>query len=152
VRQITYEEALAELDALGEPRTLAELEENTMEQAPTVGQAMDRLETEWFNPDSQHVAHEPALPPQMSAPTPTPPPPLAPAQPPAPAMTADHVSHENAHPGNGAGQVQRVNGTSRPRPGNGAVPRPNPEALRGIRPKPRTWRDYPRTHPVHGIV
>ena len=154
VRQITHEEALAELDALGDPRPLAGIDKNNgkqyqpVEQAPATENALDRLEAQWFNMDNPGAAHEPALPPQMSspspmpAPTPTPPPPVA-----------------LPHPGNGAGQpqrmngqAQRVNGTSRPRPGNGAVPRPNPEELRGIRPKPRTWRDYPRTHPVHGIV
>ncbi len=120
-------------------------------QAQPEGDAIDRLEAEWFKPDSQHVAHEPALPPHLR---PAPPPP----QPPALALVAAPVPHENrpVHRAKGNGtsttQPQRVNGASRPRPGNGAVVRRSDEEIRNINDRRPMPSGYPRTRPVHGVV
>ncbi len=168
IRRFTDEEALIELDKIGRVkpggRAPAELGENTTEQVQPVAQvqpvetAMDRMEADWFNPDSRRVAHEPALPPQISAPAPmpaplpTPPPP----QPPAPAVVAVPVPHETRpiHRANGNGanttQPQRVNG--HPRRVNGAVVRRSDDEIRNISDRRPMPSGYPRTRPVHGVV
>ena len=106
-------------------------------------------------PDNQRAVREPALP----SPAPTPP------HPPVPALVADPASCETSHlerrhgagshkphPGNGKGQPQSGEGASRPQRGNGADARHGHPPPRGIRARPREIRDYPPTHPVHGIV
>ena len=88
--------------------------------------------------DNRRGVREPALPPQI-------PPPQTLPQPPAPAVVAAPVPYEighlDDHPGNG--HPRRVNGTDA---------RHRPQTPPGERPRPRSWRDYPATHPVHGIV
>ena len=66
-----------------------------------------------------------------------------------------HVDHHGGlhpHHGNGTGQVQRANGASHPRRVNGPGSRHRPQTPPGERRGPRSLRDYPATHPVHGIV
>ena len=98
-------------------------------------------------PDNQRAVREPALP----SPAPTPP------QPPVPALVVAPVPHENrpVHwaKGNGTSttQPQRVNGASRPRPGNGAVVRRSDEEIRNISDRRPMPSGYPRTRPVHGV-
>ncbi len=99
--------------------------------------------------DNRRGVREPALPPQIPLPQ-------TPPQPPAPALVAAPVPHENrpVHraKGNGAstGPPQRVNG--HPRRVNGAVVRRSDDEIRNISDRRRAISDYPRTHPVHGIV
>ncbi len=165
VVHITHEQRLAELDALDEIDARTPIEKNNREQFQPVDQAqpvesaMDRMEVDWFSMAGPGAAHEPALPPQMSAPTPMPAPkptPPPPPQPPAPAVVAAPVPHENRpiHRANGNGtsttQPQRVNG--HPRPDNGAVVRRSDDEIRNISDRRRAISDYPATHPVHGIV
>ena len=101
--------------------------------------------------DNRRGVREPALPPQI-------PPPQTPPQPPVSALVAAPVPHENrpVHraKGNGANttQPQRVNGASRPRPGNGAVVRRSDEEIRNISDRRPMPSGYPRTRPVHGVV
>ena len=95
--------------------------------------------------DNRRGVREPALPPQI-------PPPQTPPQPPVPALVIDHVSNETTHPGNGNGQVRRVNGASRPRPGNGAVVRRSDEEIRNLSDRRPMPSGYPRPRPVHGIM
>lgn len=161
VRHVTHEQE--EIDARGRIDKNNRKQSQPAEQAPPVENAMNRMEAEWFDMDNPGPAPTPALPPQMSAPapmpapTPTPPPPLAPPQPPAPAVVAVPVSHGTGHPGNGNGQARLSlkvvkNSDCQPRRINGTGTRLRPQTPRGERPKPRTWRDYPRTHPVHGVI
>ncbi len=100
--------------------------------------------------DNRRGVREPALPPQI-------PPPQTPPQPPAPAVVAAPVPCENRPihwaKGNGTSttQPQRVNGASRPRPGNGAVVRRSDEEIRNISDRRPMPSGYPRTRPVHGV-
>ncbi len=94
-------------------------------------------------PDNQRAVREPALP------SPAPP------QPPVPAVVAVPVPYQTRPMnGNGAstGPPRRVNGVSRPRPGNGAVVRRSDDEIRNISDRRRALSDYPATHPIHGIV
>ncbi len=134
-------------------QSLAELEE--------IDARARRLEAERLETDTHRAVREPPQPPQTSP------------QPPAPALPADPVpgtrhadppggnGADRPPPGNGAGQAQRgngagqpqlVNGTGQTPLVNGADVRRGPPTPRGIRPRPREIRDYPATHPVHGIV
>ncbi len=114
-------------------------------------QRLAELDTLGVETDNRRGVREPALPPQI-------PPSQTPPQPPVPALGAAPVPHENrpVHRAKGNGtsttQPQRVNGASRPRPGNGAVVRRSDEEIRNINDRRPMPSGYPRTRPVHGVV
>ncbi len=114
-------------------------------------QRLAELDALGVETDNRRGVREPVLPPQI-------PPPQTPPQPPAPAVVAAPVPCETRpiHRANGNGtsttQPQRVNGASRPRPGNGAVVRRSDDEIRNISDRRRALSAYPATHPVHGIV
>ncbi len=150
VVRFTHEQRLAELDAL------AQFEEDPAPPAQPVDHVqpkedvLDRMEANWFIMDSPGAAHEPALPAGIR-PVQTPP------QPPVSALVAAPVPYETRpiHRANGNGThrlPQRVNGASRPRPGNGMVVRRSDEEIRNISDRRPMPSGYPRTRPVHGVV
>ncbi len=131
VGHLTDEQQLAELDAIG-----SRIQEPA--QAQPESAAIDRMAVET---DNRRRVREPALPPQM-------PPPQTPPQPPVPAVVAAPVPCETR-------PIHRANGNGAHRPPqrvNGAVVRRSDDEIRNISDRRRALSDYPRTHPVHGII